>query len=61
MSKRCELQKEYYKQFGNYKGNGKYNDNYVRWLENEILSLRQQIDKNSVCENVSLVNKVNKY
>ena len=41
MSKRCELQKEYYKQFGNYKGNGKYCDKYVIWLENEILALRQ--------------------
>ena len=41
MSKRCELQKEYYKQYGNYKGNGKYCDKYVSWLENEVLALRQ--------------------
>lgn len=40
MSKRCELQKEYYKEFGNYKGDGKYSDNYVKWLENEVLALR---------------------
>ena len=41
MSARCKLQKEYYKKYGNCKGNGKYNDNYVNWLENEVLSLRQ--------------------
>lgn len=41
MSKRCELQKEYYQQYGNYKGNGKYSDKYVSWLENEVLALRQ--------------------
>lgn len=41
MSKRCQLQKEYYQQFGNYKGDGKYNDKYVRWLENEVLALRK--------------------
>lgn len=41
MSKRCELQKEYYQQYGNYKGNGKYSDEYVSWLENEVLALRQ--------------------
>ena len=41
MSKRCELQKEYYQQYGNYKGNGKYSDKYVNWLENEVLALRQ--------------------
>jgi len=40
MSKRCELQKEYYQQYGNYKGNGKYSDKYVSWLEEQILSLR---------------------
>jgi hypothetical protein len=40
MSKRCELQKEYYQAKGNYKGNGKYNDDYVRWLEDQILALR---------------------
>ena len=41
MSKRCELQKEYYQQYCNYKGNGKYSDKYVSWLENEVLALRQ--------------------
>lgn len=40
MSKRCKLQKEYYKEFGNYKGDGKYSDHYVKWLENEVLALR---------------------
>jgi len=40
MSKRCELQKEYYKKYGNYKGNGKYCDKYVKWLESELLELR---------------------
>ena len=37
MSKRCELQKEYYKEYGNYKGEGKYSNHYVHWLENKIL------------------------
>lgn len=41
MSKRCRLQKEYYKQFGNYKGSGKYSDHYVKWLEDKILNLRK--------------------
>jgi len=40
MSKRCKLQKEYYQSNGNYKGKSKYNDNYVKWLEDEVLSLR---------------------
>ncbi len=40
MSKRCKLKKEYYKEFGNYKGDGKYSDDYVKWLENEVLALR---------------------
>ena len=40
MSKRCELQKEYYQANGNYKGNGKYKDEYVSWLEEQILALR---------------------
>ncbi len=40
MSKRCNLQKEYYKEFGNYKGNGKYSDEYVKWLEDKVLSFR---------------------
>ena len=37
MSKRCKLQKEYYKEFGNYKGVGKYSDDYVKWLEDKVL------------------------
>jgi len=37
MSKRCELQKEYYKERGNYKGDGKYTDDYVAWLEEKIV------------------------
>ena len=41
MSKRCKLQKEYYQQYGSYKGNGAYRDEYVKWLENEVLALRQ--------------------
>ena len=40
MSKRCELQKEYYQAHGNYKGEGKYCDKYVSWLEEQILALR---------------------
>lgn len=40
MSKRCKLQKEYYKEFGSYKGDGKYSNDYVKWLENEVLALR---------------------
>ena len=40
MSKRCKLQKEYYQAKGNYKGNGKYCDKYVSWLEDKILALR---------------------
>ena len=39
MSKRCKLQKEYYKEFGNYKGSGKYTDHYVNWLENKVLAI----------------------
>jgi len=41
MSKRCELQKEYYKVFGNYKGEGKYTDHYVKWLEDKVLKKEQ--------------------
>ena len=37
MSKRCKLQKEYYKEFGNYKGSGKYTDHYVSFLETKVL------------------------
>jgi hypothetical protein len=50
MSKRCELQKEYYKANGNYKGRGKYSDDYVMWLENEVLALRQPPVISSVCD-----------
>lgn len=42
MSKRCELQKEYYANYGSYKGNGKYNNYYVKWLEDIVLSSSQQ-------------------
>lgn len=51
MSKRCELQKEYYKKFGNYKGDGKYNDKYVAWLEEQVLTLRIQDVIESDCKN----------
>jgi hypothetical protein len=37
MSKRCELQKKYYKKYGNYKGEGKYSDHYVKWLEDIVI------------------------
>ena len=61
MSKRCELQKEYYKEFGNYKGSGKYTDHYVNWLESEVLALRlygvgsafyckRDIEEESICD-----------
>ena len=61
MSKRCKLQKEYYKEFGNYKGSGKYTDHYVNWLESEVLALRlydvgsafycqRDIEGESICE-----------
>ena len=43
MSKRCELQKEYYQANGKYKGVGKYSDDYVKWLENEVLALRTHV------------------
>ena len=51
MSKRCELQKEYYKQFGNYKGDGKYSDHYVNWLESRVLELRApDVSESQKCE-----------
>jgi hypothetical protein len=50
MSKRCELQKEYYQAKGNYKGSGKYSDDYVMWLEEQVLALRIQDVIKSVCE-----------
>jgi hypothetical protein len=39
MSNRSKLQKEYYNIYGNYKGSGKYNDDYVAWLENRLIAL----------------------
>jgi hypothetical protein len=42
MSKRCELKKEYYKEFFNYKGAGKYSDDYVRWLESQVLTFKEK-------------------
>ncbi len=54
MSKRCKLQKEYYKEFGNYKGSGKYTDHYVNWLESKVLA----INYTHSCETVA--NKENK-
>lgn len=51
MSNRCKLQKEYYKEHGNYKGSGKYNDEYVKWLEDELIKLRQS--ENIVLDSVS--------
>lgn len=53
MSKRCELQKEYYLQFGNYKGGGKYNDNYVKWLESEVLKLNRGVVRKCQCKEYS--------
>ena len=49
MSKRCELQKEYYKEFGNYKGEGKYSDHYVNWLESRILALTIPVVSDMLC------------
>ena len=48
MSKRCELQKEYFKQYGNYKGVGKYSDDYVKWLEDKIIPKESEV---KACEN----------
>lgn len=53
MSKRCELQKEYYQAKGNYKGNGKYSDDYVSWLEEQILALRIHDGIKLVCNRVN--------
>ena len=52
MSKRCELQKEYYKSNGNYKGKGKYCDKYVSWLEDKVLSFycQRDIEGESKCK-----------
>jgi hypothetical protein len=57
MSKRCELQKEYFKQFGNYKGNGKYCDKYVSWLEDQISILRIEIPEGAYCSMMCCENK----
>ena len=45
MSKRCELQKEYFKQYGNYKVVGKYSDDYVKWLEDKIIPKESEVKK----------------
>ena len=43
MSKRCKLQKEYFKIKGNYKGKGNYSNDYVKWLEDLIIKLKENI------------------
>ena len=55
MSKRCELQKEYFKDFGNYKGNGKYSDDYVKWLEDKVLNQGQSLPIASVSKQRELL------
>jgi len=47
MSKRCKLQKEYYKEFGDYKGNGKYTEHYVKWLESKVIELLDGVNQQS--------------
>jgi len=42
MSERCKLQKEYFQECGNYKGKGKYSDDYVKWLENKVLLYKKR-------------------
>lgn len=42
MSKRAELHKEYYKQFGTRKGITKVSEHYVKWLEDQVLELRTE-------------------
>ena len=37
------MQKEYFKEKGNYKGDGKYSNDYVRWLEDKVL-IQQQVN-----------------
>jgi len=51
MSKRCKLQKEYYKEFGNYKGSGKYTDHYVNWLESKVLAINYTHSCEQLCAN----------
>jgi hypothetical protein len=47
MSKRCELQKEYYEEFGKrleimtYKEKVYHTNHYVKWLEDKILNLNK--------------------
>ena len=48
MSKRAKLQKEYYKEFGNYKADGKYSDHYVDWLESRVLLMTKFVSKSNV-------------
>jgi hypothetical protein len=45
MSKRCKLQKEFFKLHGNYKGTGTYNDNYVKWLEDKVIEQDKTINE----------------
>ena len=42
MSKRSEIHKEYYKQFGTRKGASKVSEHYVKWLEDQVLKLRME-------------------
>ena len=60
MSRRCKLQKEFYKDFGDYKGKGKYNDTYVRWLENKLINFRNQ-ENDMFCDHkqVDFINFLN--
>ena len=55
MSKRCKLQKEYFKTYGNYKGIGKYSNHYVGWLEKELIKLRGS-KQQSTMTNIKLIN-----
>ena len=50
MSNRCKLRKEYYKQNGNYRGSCNISYDYVKWLENEVLALRQPLVISSFCD-----------
>jgi hypothetical protein len=45
MSKRTELHKEYYKQFGTRKGTSKVSEHYVKWLEDQVLNLKTDKEK----------------
>jgi hypothetical protein len=48
MSKRCKLQRKYYKDFGKYKEYGKHTDHYVEWLEDKVITLNIPVDINWV-------------